>query len=190
MQNWIWKFGLVGLAAAALALLLAAEPESYSISPGQVARTLLQSGMQIKQGDVSLGANVVASKPDPEMRVLGFQPAAGPGNRKTLWIRIGCSQLGVCLPFYAAVAWNGDLAALPKAMRNAKTAHPDIGSPPVIRAGTHATLVIADDRSRVELTVVALQNGYVGQVIRVASPDRREFFRAEVAGATLLKGAM
>jgi hypothetical protein len=190
------------LVSSAPTLLCASEPEYYPISVEQIAQTLSESGMQVKPANVSLGMHVVASKLDPDLNMLEVRPATSTRGRKTMWVRIGCKESGVCLPFYATVAWDGDLADLQKELRpaslqtsTAKTdsppaIHTGTVSPPAMHAGTHATLVIASDRSRIKLSVIALQNGSIGQVIRVASPDHKQIYRAEVLGANLLKGTM
>jgi flagella basal body P-ring formation protein FlgA len=55
-------------------------------------------------------------------------------------------------------------------------------------AGTHATLVIDDQRSHIQLSVISLENGIAGHRIRVASPDHKQFYVGEVVSARLLKG--
>ena len=191
-QNRIVKMGVGMLLSSAPILLYASDPSCYPISAEQVAQALSESGMQVKPADVSLGVQVVASKMDPEMYLLDIQPATSARDRKTLWARIGCKDSGVCLPFYATVAWDRDLAELPKGSRPGaqQTSTAEVVLPPAIHSGTHATLVIASDHSRLTLAVVALQNGSVGEVIRVASPDHKQFYRAEVVSADLLKGTL
>lgn len=57
-----------------------------------------------------------------------------------------------------------------------------------MRAGTHATLVLAGPQTRIELAVISLEGGAMGRTIRVVTPDYKQFYRAEVAGPNLLKG--
>ena len=191
-RNRILKMGLSMLLLSAPILLCASEPEYHPISVEQIAQTLSASGMQVKPADVSLGMHVVATTPDPEMNMLEVRPASSTGDRKTVWVRIGCKELGVCLPFFATVAWNGNLAELPKESRPTalQRTTAEAVSPPAMHAGKRVTLIIAHDRLRIQLAVIALQNGSVGQVIRVASPDYKQVYRAEVLGVDLLKGTM
>jgi flagella basal body P-ring formation protein FlgA len=56
-----------------------------------------------------------------------------------------------------------------------------------MRSGTHAVLQMDDNRSHVQIAVISLQDGSAGDRIRVASPDRKQIFTAEVIGANLLK---
>lgn len=177
--------GLAILLAAAHVLAHASQPELHPISLDQVARALSHAGIEVRPEDISLAACVAASKPNPEMEVLTIEPASSTRSGQTLWVRIACRPTGVCLPFYASVVWDRPLPKLPKAFQAE-----DRQSPPAIGAGTQVTMVIPSDRSLIQVAVVALQSGSVGQIIRVASPDRKQFYRAKVVSASLLKESM
>jgi flagella basal body P-ring formation protein FlgA len=58
-----------------------------------------------------------------------------------------------------------------------------------MRAGAHATLMMDDNRSHIQVTVISLENGVVGHRIRVASPDHKQVYVAEVVSSSLLKGS-
>jgi flagella basal body P-ring formation protein FlgA len=58
-----------------------------------------------------------------------------------------------------------------------------------MRAGTHATLVMDDDRSHIQVAVITLENGIVGHRIHVASPDHRQTYVGEVVNERLLRGS-
>ena len=58
-----------------------------------------------------------------------------------------------------------------------------------MKAGTHATLMLDDQRSHIQVAVVSLENGIVGHRIHVASPDHKQTYVGEVVNARLLKGS-
>ncbi len=97
----------------------------------------------------------------------------------------------MCLPFYAMVALPaGDTAPL-EGLRDAgkmKCVGMNHDSGFTIPAGAHATLVLEGSQSRIKIPVVALESGMAGTKIRIATPDRRNFYRAIVVGPDLLKG--
>jgi len=190
MRKLISNLRLVAVLLPAHALLWGSEVARYPILPAQVAQALSNAGMDVKPEAVSFGARVVASKSNPQMNVLEIHSASGSQGDRNVWVRIGCREVGVCLPFYATVAWDQPLPKTLETIRGATAAATVIGSPPTIRCGAQATLMMENDRARLDLSVVTLESGYTGQVIRVATTDRKRTYRAEVVGATLLKGAM
>jgi hypothetical protein len=185
MRNRIWRIGFTALAAAAL-LPVSALAE-YSISSDQVSRALGNAGIRVDAKDVSLSAEVVSSKPGAVLKVLEIHPA--PAAREMLLVRIACQEAGACLPFSASVKWSGDPATLAMGSRHASAAAA-VTSPPCIGAGAHAMLVITRDRSQIQISVLTLQSGSAGQVIRVATPDRKQIYRAKVIDSHLLEGTM
>jgi flagella basal body P-ring formation protein FlgA len=56
-----------------------------------------------------------------------------------------------------------------------------------MRAGARATLVMDDDRAHIQIAVISLENGIAGHWIRVASPDHKQVYVAEVVNASLLR---
>ena len=58
----------------------------------------------------------------------------------------------------------------------------------IMRSGTRATLLMNDDRARIQISVISLENGIAGHTIRVSSLDRKQIYFAEVVSANLLKG--
>jgi hypothetical protein len=58
-----------------------------------------------------------------------------------------------------------------------------------MKAGTHATLMIDDQRSHIQVAVVSLENGIVGHRIHVASLDHKRTYVAEVVNDRLLRGS-
>jgi hypothetical protein len=180
----------------ALAMPLGAQPPghaSYSIGAGQVAHALSAQGIEVAASQVKMVAEVVASRPEPDLVVLGTGAQADTyaGGGRLSWVRLGCRNPGICLPFFVRVP-----AAL-----HANAGHPGQRSaqaPPdeepqkkamEMRAGTRATLVLTGRLGRIELAVISLESGAMGHTIRVATPDYKQFYRARIAGTYLLKGS-
>jgi len=168
--------------------------DRFVLTAPQIARTLSDQGMQITDS-VSLLARVVATEPHPVLDIISVAPlgerwSAGRSETHSL-VKLGCHLPGTCLPFYVIVhgpegpvvsAANGTGAlALPT------TARMKTNTATTMRAGTHAMLVMDDTRSHVQVSVISLQNGNAGDRIRVASPDRKQVYTAEVIDANLLK---
>lgn len=169
--------------------------KSFALTARQVAGALSSSGVQIGEEQVSLLANVVAADPNPVLDIVSVEPldamtaAKYPGGRSR--VKVACHAPGVCLPFYVIVRFSDGTAAGAAGGSKSSTAYGSElltrKSGILMRAGTHATMVMDDGRSHIQVAVVSLENGLAGHKIRVASPDRKKIYVAEVVSANLLK---
>ncbi|MGD0938449.1 MAG: hypothetical protein ABR905_01970 [Terracidiphilus sp.] len=167
----------------------------YSLTPHRVAQTFTANGIETADEQVSLLANVVASEPAPVLDILSINPLGdrSPGKHRESrsLVKMGCREPGVCLPFYSIVSklepQENVAPNAPRVSSNATGAARGSNSGIVIRAGAHATLVMEDARAHVEVAVVSLENGAAGHKIRVATPDHKQVYLAEVVSANLLK---
>jgi len=107
----------------------------------------------------------------------------------TAKVKMRCQDNRECLPFYVLVhEFDGMVlnrstaAAVPEAASRS--------SKGVIRSGDHATLVLETGDARMSFPVICLQSGDRGQRVRVASPDHRKFYDAEVVAPGMLKGSL
>ena len=169
--------------------------DRFSLTAQQVARALSEGGMPLEGKRVSLVANVVAAVPNPKLDIQTVEPFGDPSPGEypgaQSWVRVDCHEQGICLPFFAVVSWpvqpvrgaSGGLNAPVAAIKPASRANVAI----TIRAGMHATLVMDDDRSHIQIAVISLENGMTGHTIRVASADHRQVYAAEVVSAQLLR---
>jgi hypothetical protein len=182
-------------ATVALPCMGQTQPQShFAVTAQQVARVLSDRGMPVTGDRVSLLANVVASEPHPVIDILSVKPwaneASGPMAAPRSLVKLACRSTDVCLPFYAVVtcpdvpakAVPAKSVSFPVSTGVARSAFNS-----VMRAGTMAILNLEDKRSHIQLRVISLQNGNPGDRIRVATPDRKQFFVAEVVSAYLLK---
>jgi len=167
----------------------------FALTAGQVAKTLSEKGIQIEDRQVSLLANVVASDPNPVLDVLSVAPikdqVSGQDADTRSLVKLACHEPGECVPFYAIVNQPKTAAKAapgkPASASAAGIAEVKPNASITMRAGAHATLVMDDDRSHIQVSVVSLENGMVGHRIRVASPDHKQFYYGEVVSANLLK---
>jgi hypothetical protein len=170
--------------------------ERFALTTHQVAQTLADRGIQVGETQVSMVANVVATEPSPKLDILSVQQFPAPYAEHTearSWVKLVCHLPGRCLPFYVIVSTpQGQIERSPEESPAAYSKGNILFEPKseiAMQAGTHATLILDDHRSQIQVAVVSLQKGTAGQRIRVASPDHKHVYMAEVVSASLLKGS-
>jgi flagella basal body P-ring formation protein FlgA len=188
------------LLMAAMGVAVQAQSQSqnrFALTAAQVALAVSASGMQTTAGHVSLLTRVVATEPEPVLDVLSVETLGkGPLAEQSdvrLRVKLACHIQGKCLPFYAIVSSPPSTAGAanitPKvSLRSGNTVwntHTEI----IMKAGAHATLMMDDQRSHIQVAVVSLENGIVGHRIHVASPDHKQTYVGEVVNARLLRGS-
>jgi hypothetical protein len=151
--------------------------------------------MRIEDRQVSLLARVVATEPHPVLDILTVGPLGDRSSGKqpggASIVKLACHNAATCLPFYVSVSWAaGPLGGPAGVSAETRSAGNNLLSPKAaitMRAGTRATLLMDDDRSHIQISVISLENGIAGNKIRVASADRKQVYIAEVVSASLLK---
>ena len=171
--------------------------DRFALTAAQVALAISLSGMQTAPEHVSLLTRVVATEPAPVLDVLSVEtlgkgPLAGNSGVR-LRVKLACRLPGKCLPFYAIVGSPLSTAGPANIVSNAPPIFKNTGgnanSEITMRAGTHATLMMDDHRSQIQIAVISLENGMVGHRIHVASPDHKQTYVGEVVNARLLRGS-
>jgi len=156
-----------------------------------IVKALAERGIEVGNGDVALLTTVVSTQPAPELDVLSLTAvdghAAGSDHPRST-VRIACHEAGECLPFYAVVNWAESARVRGSAFRSGPF-QSAVAAPMVMRAGARATLLMEDGRAHVEISVVSLEGGAAGKIVRVQTPDRKRTFSAEIVSASLLKGS-
>jgi hypothetical protein len=105
--------------------------------------------------------------------------------------RVECASSAECVPFMVSVHVNASeqaqaLMSLPSPTNTAAAA----SKVPVVRNGSPAILEIEGNRVHIRLSVICLESGAAGQMVRAASPDRKIVYRAVVIDGSLLKGTL
>jgi len=166
----------------------------FPLTEHQVAQTLSSNGILTGDEQVILLAKVVASEPSPALDILSVEPLGdrsyGKRREARTLVKLACHAPGTCLPFYSIVTRQEAVSSAPSpvsTIREAGNAVSKSNAAIIMRPGTHATLVMDDARSHVQVTVVSLENGIAGHKIHVASPDHKQVYVAEVVSSNLLK---
>jgi hypothetical protein len=139
---------------------------------------------------VTLLTDVVATSNAPRLKVRSMEKS---GDHR-LMVRFECENSEDCLPFYARIGFGGEHESQPSSSSLEIQSH-DFGGGGHLKAvemrvGSPATLLLDSARVHVSLAVVCLENGAVGQKIRVATGDRQRVFLAEVVSDKVLKGSL
>jgi hypothetical protein len=183
------------LLMAAMGVAAQAQSQShdrFTLTAAQIALGISASGMQTTAEQVTLPTRVVATEPEPVLDILSVE-TLGKGylehSSVRFRVKLACHVAGKCLPFYAIVSSPpsivGAANTVPPVSNTIWNAHPEIS----MKAGTHATLMMDDQRSHIQVAVVSLENGIVGHRIHVASPDHKHTYVGEVVNARLLRGS-
>lgn len=169
-----------------IAAALPAFAAHYPITTAQISAALAASGLQFAANQVEPLADVVATVAQPALTIKSVEPTAG----HLLVARMECADSRQCLPFLVALHLNGDNSGFLSTV----ALHGGLGQassqPPVylVRVGSPATLLLDGDHVHISLTVICLENGALGQIVRAANPDRRQFYRVRVVGKGILRG--
>jgi hypothetical protein len=154
------------------------------ISRELVAEAVRSAGTEIAPEQVQLLSNVTV-RAGATLRVA--KVVAAPSGK--LLAKVACKDPRECLPFYVLIdaSKDGLRGANNPQLKNL------LGKPkerPLVARGQPVTLIIDRTDSRITLSVICLEGGMPGQTIRVASPDRRRIYTAEVVNGTLVRSAL
>lgn len=181
---------LVIIAGAAFGPALAA-PANHLITADQVAAAASKMGLQVSPQQVTMLSEVAATTSAPSLAVRSVQRR----DDHQLLVRMECESPSLCLPFYVSLRVENSTEVLQARAQSQDSASSNPSSPPIvrqlaIRTGSTATLQLDSDRVHIRIPVVCLENGAVGQTVRVRSRDHRLVYTAQVIDSTLLKGRL
>jgi hypothetical protein len=179
---------------AAAALPAAAQSNRFLITRGQVTAAIDGAGMHVSDGQVTLLSDVVSATGNPALKVESVE---GWGDRKVM-VRLECANPGECLPFIVAVRRGGadqqQLAPSSELQPLSSSGKSRLSEPTrssdALRVGSTAVLLLDGTHVHIQLPVVCLENGSIGQSIRVATRDRRLTFTAEIVSDSTLRGQL
>ena len=184
------RFGLISALTLAGAMASATAPAQVHarITPAQIAAAISGAGMPISADQVTLLADVVATKPSPALVVESMQPW---GDRR-MKVRVSCAASEECLPFFVSVRL-GQPSASQSASVTSSTGTLRSETDPksfVVRSGARAILLLDGGHVHIRIAVVCLENGAAGQTIRVASTDHRQTYMAKVIDQAVLRASL
>jgi hypothetical protein len=189
----LWMAGLlpVPLALAAPVCLRAQTPERVPLTGTIVALTLAQAGVHVDAQAIELPASLSSTAVDPQLRITGAELLADGRLR----VRLACRQTSECHPFLATLRpastpeSMADFLSLQTSLPSARSTQPNDGTERVL-AGQRATLFFEDTHMRITLPVLVIDSGAPGSEVRVSTLDRKQTFRALVAGPGTLRGTL
>lgn len=183
---WLLSVGMVVPAVA--------QRSRYPVTAAEVAGALSRMGIQVSPDRIVFLSNVVANEEDPQLKIKSIEL----GEDRSGSVRLACTHSEQCLPFVVELRPKSQgVSAAPKQVRTYRTApqiqrpEPPVQRPapgPDVRWNSQAVLVIVAPHMQIRIPVICMQNGSVGQTIRVTSPDHRQSYNAEVVGRGLLRG--
>ena len=176
---------LLAVLCATAALPALAGMRHYPITPEQIASAIADDGIRVSGNEIALLADVVATVPQPALRLSSIHPAAN----HLLIARVECADAAQCLPFLVSLHVDG-VTASPAAKEAAPQPQPHRPVAPVVHAGSKAILLLDGPHVHIRLTVICLENGVLGQTVRAANPDRSQYYFVQVAGDQLLRGRL
>ena len=160
---------LGGLVASARA----ADNSRTAISRERILNVLDSSGIHITPDQMEQLSSVTAAEPQPRLKVVSVDVLDGEFDK----VRLRCEQASSCLPFFVLLHWGQP------GRQNARTMQP--ASRPenmLVRSGKVAVLVIEGDFLRMTFPVMCLQNGSLGQLVRVLNKETKKTYLAHVTG--------
>jgi hypothetical protein len=177
-------FAWMGLPAKAAAV-------REAITVAQVAAAIRDAGVNVSTDQVALLSDVVARTRAPALRVDSF----GPWEGNLAPVRLECLTSDEGLPFVVTVRRSGTkntegglVSSNPQPVRRSPVDPPK--SKVVVRIGSAAVLLLDGGHVHIQLAVVCLENGAVGQTIRVTGRGHEHTYMAKVCSDGLLRGTL
>ena len=175
-------FAVVGIASRALAA-------NFPITAEQVSAATARSGLHATAAQITLPGSIVSTTKTPVLRVESIQRMAD----HSMAVRMECGDASECLPFYVKIQLgeNGEKAAVPNSMGQPHLVETEprfSQKAPLIRAGEQVTLELDGEHVRICVPVISIENGRLGEKIRVRGATNHQIYRAEVTDPATLKG--
>jgi hypothetical protein len=149
-----------------------------------VAGELHQRGLRVEQLPHVDDLDLPVAVPAAEGRMLRVAAACSDAGLGRLQFRLECREPGQCIPFLAYVRTT-ERTIFESCRSGARSA-----SAPskkfAVRAGEQATVVLVANRLRLTASVICLERGVEGEIIRVKNQDGH-IFRARIAAPALLE---
>jgi hypothetical protein len=180
------KLALVGLLYVALLQVAVCQTpgKRTAISAAPVVAALVSAGLGVAASQLQFLSHVDATGQTPTLLVASIESM----NAGTAKVKLRCTDNRECIPFYVLVHDVKGPGALAKPFV-ANSQRPAVDSTRrLVRGGDRATLILETADSRISFPVICLQSGIRGERIRVASADRKRFYRAEVVAPGMLRG--
>ena len=159
------------LLAAAIAPARAAGNSRTPISREQILSVLDSSGIHITPDQMEQLSSVTTAEPKPRLKVVSIDVLDGESDK----VRLQCEQPSSCLPFFVLLHWGQP------GRERGRTTQPTLQPENVlVHSGKAVVLVFEGDFLRMTLPVICLQNGGLGQQVRVLNKETKKTYWARV----------
>ncbi|MDQ2844715.1 MAG: hypothetical protein M3Y72_27470 [Acidobacteriota bacterium] len=183
----------VGITILLAALSLPAQAASgrEAITAVQIAAAIEDAGIKASAAQITLLSDVVAKTSAPALKVMSIREGAG--NLAT--VRMGCVLRDECLPFIVTVRrsqkdYSSRVPVIAEQQLSRRLPLDAPKSKVVLRTGSPAILLLDGRHVHIRIAVVCLENGSIGQTIRVTGKGRAQTYMAEVCSDGLLRGTL
>jgi len=163
----------------------AADNSRTPISRERILSALDASGIHITPDQMEQLSSVTAAEPKSRLKVVSVEVLDGESDK----VRLQCEQPNTCLPFYVLLHWGrpgvgqSTLPGRQNARQDGRTTQPTLQPKDIlVRSGKAAVLVFEADFLRMTLPVMCLQNGGLGQQVRVLNKETKRTYLARVTG--------
>jgi len=182
-----------------LAFLIAISPaccawgatEHYEVNSVEVAAAISSLGVQVQSGDVTLLAHAVAAIPFPKLRI----GASKQSYNNSLLLRVECVEPQDCLPFFVSI--HGDQRSIARLEAITETepssSFSQVNKPAsqaAIRTGEPVLLLLEGPHIHIRIPVVSLENGAVGQRIRVKEEGNHQSYTGVIVKDGVVQGRL
>ena len=176
---------------AALSLPAKAASDREVITTAQIAAAIWDAGLKVSAEQVTLLSDVMAKTSAPALKVESM--GLWEGNRAQ--VRLDCVISDECLPFVVTIrrSQKRDSEEEVAASERTPAQRSSVEAPKskvIVRNGSLGVLLLDGGHVHIQLAVVCLENGLVGQTIRVASRGHEHTYMAEVCSDGLLRGTL
>lgn len=179
---------LFGTLCASASMTAMATPAQYAIGIERVAGAVGNAGIEVSPGEVTMLTDAVASTPAPTLTVRSVER----WNNNRMLVRLECELRQECVPFFVVVGRSAGVSA-DRAMSQGSVPYRAVGAgrnSSVVFSGAPATLLLEDERVHIRIPVICLENGALGQTIRVRGKENRLIYSAQVLSGALVKGKL
>jgi hypothetical protein len=160
---------------------------AVSLGSNRVVEALHDAGISARPSEVEFLASVPVTAPDVALRISGWRKL----DSGTFWVRLTCRHTQDCLPFFILLH-PSDPSIVPSfPVLPESDIHPafvkKVRKPLLVRAGSRATLLLQSGPARITTPVLCLDNGALGNRIRVKNPATKQILSAEIVGRGLVQ---
>jgi flagellar basal body P-ring formation chaperone FlgA len=186
VERWMW------LSVVTLSwVVCAAQPvvDRTPIASSDVVIAMANAGVQTNPAQVEFLSSVNSVHEHASLKLVSLSKMTD----NTMKAHLRCESNVECLPFYVVLHYLNaeNIPAQYSPNTASRKVQPIIkSSERVIRGGQAATMIYEAKDIKIVLPIVCLQNGRRGERIRVASPDHKKIYLAEVIDNSFVKGIL